>query len=234
MNIRDAYNEWSHTYDSDPNATRDLDRMAIERVFGKSHFESIIEAGCGTGKNTGLLSRIGKRVHALDFSAGMITKAKEKIGPMPNVVFAVADITKPWPCAEGGATLVTCNLILEHVHDLSPVFSEAARALVEGGLLFISELHPYRQYDGVVANYRRAEQTTRIAAFVHHITDFLRSAEGSGFALNKLQEWWHEKDAGKPPRLVSFLFEKAAQKDIQPFTFDQLTLQTKERGLPPR
>jgi len=206
MNIQDAYNEWSHTYDSDPNVTRDLDRMAIERVFGKSFFETIIEAGCGTGKNTELLSRIGKRVHAWDFSTGMITRAKEKVGLFPNVNFAVADITKPWPCMEGEATLVTCNLVLEHVPDLSPVFSEAARALNQDGLFFISELHPYRQYDGVVANYRKAEQTTRISAFVHHITDFLETAEKSGFKLKKLEEWWHEKDAGKLPRLVSFLF----------------------------
>jgi len=59
MDIQDAYNEWSHTYDSDNNATRDLDQVVTGRVLGKWRFESIIEIGCGTGKNTVLLSRLG-------------------------------------------------------------------------------------------------------------------------------------------------------------------------------
>lgn len=209
MNVQEAYNEWAHTYDSDNNATRDLDQIVTERVLGKLWFESIIEIGCGTGKNTALLARLGGRVHALDFSEGMLTKAQGKLEPLPNVIFCVADITKRWPCAERSAKLVICNLVLEHVQDLSPVFSEAARALVKGGWFFVCELHPFRQYQGTVATYRSGDQMTQIPAFVHHISDFLESAQSCGFRLRTLQEWWHEKDDGKLPRLVSFLFERA-------------------------
>ena len=217
MKIQDAYNDWSHTYDSDDNATRDLDQVVTQRVLGKLHFKSIIEAGCGSGKNTVFLARIGANVQAMDFSAGMLAKAREKLGHLHNVSFSVADITKRWPCARQSANLVTCNLVLEHVRDLSPVFSEAARALIKGGWLFISELHPFRQYQGIVANYRRGRQTNRIPAFVHHLSDYLESARDSGFALKTLQEWWHEKDVGRPPRLVSFLFERAGPKK-KPFS----------------
>ena len=209
MDIQDAYNEWSSTYDSDTNATRDLDQVVTECVLGKSHFESIIEIGCGTGKNTVLLSRLGGRVHAIDFSEGMLAKAQRKLEQLPNVIFSVADITKGWPCAERSAMLVTCNLVLEHVQDLSPVFSEATRVLAKGGWFFICELHPFRQYQGTVANYSSGDQMTQILAFVHHISDFLDSARNYGFRLKTLQEWWHEKDDGKLPRLVSFLFERA-------------------------
>ncbi len=213
MAIQAAYNEWSHTYDSDNNATRDLDQVVTGRVLGKLRFESIIEIGCGTGKNTVLLSRLGGRVHALDFSEGMLAKAKGKLEQLPNIIFSVADVTKCWPCAERSAKLVACNLVLEHVRELSPVFSEAARVLVKGGWFFICELHPFRQYQGTVANYRSGAQMTQIPAFVHHISDFLESAQNWGFTLKALQEWWHEKDDGKPPRLVSFLFERAEQEE---------------------
>jgi len=213
MDIQAAYNEWSSTYDSDTNATRDLDQVVTECVLGKLWFESIIEIGCGTGKNTRLLSRVGARVHALDFSEGMLAKAQRKLEQLPNVIFSVADITKGWPCAERSATLVTCNLVLEHVQDLSPVFSEATRVLAKGGWFFICELHPFRQYQGTVANYSSGDQMTQITAFVHHISDFLDSARNYGFRLKTLQEWWHEKDEGKLPRLVSFLFERAEQEE---------------------
>jgi ubiquinone/menaquinone biosynthesis C-methylase UbiE len=210
MAIQAAYNEWSSTYDSDSNATRDLDRVVTEWGLGTSRFASVIEIGCGTGKNTRLLSQIGTRVLALDFSDSMLAHAQRKLRDIPNVVFSLADITTGWPCATRSVHLVTCNLVLEHNQDMSPVFTEAARVLVGGGWLFICELHPCRQYQGTVANYQRGTRRIQVAAFVHHISDFLEAAQNSGFTLTSLREWWHENDDGKAPRLVSFLFERGA------------------------
>ena len=45
--------------------------------------------------------------------------------------------------------------------------------------------------------------------FVHPLSDFLGAAQHCGFTLKALQEWWYEQDAGKPPRLVSLLLERA-------------------------
>jgi malonyl-CoA O-methyltransferase len=95
------------------------------------------------------------------------------------------------------------------VRDLGSVFSEAARCLNAGGKLFISELHPYRQYEGTRARFERGDTTTEIEAFIHHVSDFMGAAEDNGLALNRLDEWWHEDDQGKPPRLITFLFGKA-------------------------
>jgi len=208
MTVQSAYNDWSRTYDTDENATRDLDHTVLKRVVGESHFTSIIEAGCGTGKNTDFLSRIGKTVTALDFSPGMIARAKEKLAHCTNVTFAQVDLTQRWPCKDHSADFITCNLVLEHVKDLAPVFTEAARVLADDGQFFVSELHPFRQYQGTVANFQRGDQSTRIEACVHHITDFLSAANAAGLKLKSLQEWWHEKDKDKPPRLVTFLFNK--------------------------
>ena len=208
MTVQSAYNDWSQTYDTDENATRDLDHTVLKRVVGESHFTSIVEAGCGTGKNTEFLSHIGKSVTALDFSPGMIARAKEKLAHHPSVTFAQADIAQRWPCHDNSADFITCNLVLEHVKDLAPVFTEAARVLADDGQFFVSELHPFRQYQGTVANFQRGDQSTRIEACVHHITDFLSAANAAGLKLKSLQEWWHEKDKDKPPRLVTFLFNK--------------------------
>jgi len=208
MTVQSAYNDWSQTYDTDENATRDLDHTILQRVLGPSRFKSIIEAGCGTGKNTAFLSGLADHVHALDFSPGMIARANEKLAHRTNVTFAQADLTHRWPRPDHSADFITCNLVLEHVKDLAPVFTEAARALSKGGQFFVSELHPFRQYQGTVANFQRGDQATRIDAYVHHITDFLNAANAAGLKLKSLQEHWHEKDKDKPPRLVTFLFEK--------------------------
>lgn len=207
MNIQDAYTNWSATYDEDRNRTRDLDQQVTQAALAGRQFAAIVEIGCGTGKNTALLAQLGGSVRALDFSAGMLARAQEKVRAA-NVAFLEADLTQPWPIDEDSADLVVCNLVLEHIEDLRFIFAQAARVLAANGLFFVCELHPFRQYSGTVANFQREEGAVSIPAYVHHISDFLNAADENGFALRSLREWWHEEDAGKPPRLASFVFEK--------------------------
>lgn len=207
MNIQKAYDDWSATYDSDENRTRDLDQIVTEKTLASLRYKSILEIGCGTGKNTRFLSQIGESVHAIDFSEGMISLARKKL-KSSNITFSLADITHPWHYPNSSADLVVCNLVLEHIENLVFIFSEAFRVLTPNGHFFICELHPFRQYQGTQANFQTLHGTTEIQAFVHHISDFLNAAKSSGFSLKEFTEWWHEVDQNKPPRLVSFMFQR--------------------------
>jgi ubiquinone/menaquinone biosynthesis C-methylase UbiE len=208
MSIQKAYNDWSETYDSDENLTRDLDQKATREALANQHFTSILEIGCGTGKNTSFLAQIGESIHAVDFSQGMIEKAKEKV-QADNVRFAMMDITEKWNIDNQSFDLIVCNLVLEHIEDFAFIFSEATRVLKAKGRFFINELHPFKQYEGKKARFYIDEETIEVEAFVHHISDFFNAATTHGLTLVKLNEYWHEKDQNKPPRLVSFLFEKS-------------------------
>jgi ubiquinone/menaquinone biosynthesis C-methylase UbiE len=207
MDLRDAYTTWSATYDVDRNLTRDLDRVVTVVTLSGVSAATILEIGCGTGKNTALLAQIGRRVCAVDFSEGMLSQARAKISTS-NVIFAVGNITDPWICASQSIDLIVCNLVLEHIADLTFVFSEAFRVLARDGRFFVCELHPFRQYQGKKATFQRTHEQVEIPAFVHHLSDFLDAAERSGFALQRLKEWWHDEDRNDPPRLVSFVFRK--------------------------
>jgi ubiquinone/menaquinone biosynthesis C-methylase UbiE len=208
MSIQNAYDDWSQTYDTDENLTRDLDQQILQETLANQRFDSILEIGCGTGKNTAFLTQIGARVHALDFSEGMIAKVTGKV-KAENVKFSVADLTHTWPCENAAYDLIVCNLVLEHIEDLSFIFSEASRVLAQRGKFLINELHPFRQYEGKQARFQGAAGVIEIPAFIHHISDFLNAALSNGLRLVKLNERWHEKDSqSKPPRILSFLFEK--------------------------
>lgn len=158
MSVQAAYDNWSATYDADENLTRDLDQVVTRETLMGLRCKSVVEIGCGTGKNTLLLSQIAEKVYAIDFSAYMIEKAKEKVSSA-NVTFVTGDVTKQWTCSNDSADLITCNLVLEHIEDLSFIFSEAFRVLVKGGYLFICELHPFKQYLGTQANFQRNQES---------------------------------------------------------------------------
>jgi ubiquinone/menaquinone biosynthesis C-methylase UbiE len=206
MNIKEAYTYWSFSYDTDRNLTRDLGVNVLREKFKGRHFPSILEIGCGTGLNTRFLADIADHVHGIDFSEGMLKRAKNV--KADNVTLTYGDLTKPWPYNNVSVDLVVCNLVLEHVENLHHIFSEAFRVLKQNGAFFICELHPKRQYLGTKATIRRDEGTTDIHAFVHHITDFLDAANQAGFVSTQVNEHWHDEDTGKPPRIVAFLFGK--------------------------
>ena len=208
MQTKQAYAHWASTYDSDRNRTRDLDEIITRKILAGLSFKSILEIGCGTGKNTLLFAQIGEQLTALDFSEEMIAQARRK-SSAPNVEFIVADITQRWPVDDASIDLISCNLVLEHIADPSHVFTQAARVLANDGRFFISELHPFRQYQGTVATFIWEDESIKIPAFIHHISDFLNSANANSLTLTLLNEWWHEEDEGKPPRLVTFMFAKS-------------------------
>lgn len=207
MNIKSAYNIWANKYDEDKNLTRDLDAEIVRKEFSDQRFNSILEVGCGTGKNTVYFSSISDQLTSIDFSDKMISKAKEKV-KSKNVSFKIRDITKEWNLEENKFDLITFNLILEHIEYLTFIFEQAHKHLKSNGIVFINELHPFRQYDGKKAVYEENGETKEIDAFVHNISDFINSANKSGLKLLTFNENWHEQDQHKLPRILSLKFIK--------------------------
>ena len=207
MNIRSAYNTWANNYDEDKNLTRDLDAEIVRKEFSNQKFDFILEVGCGTGKNTIIFESISNNLTAIDFSEGMISEAKKKV-ISENVSFKIRDITKDWNLEENKFDLITFNLILEHIENLTFIFEQTHKHLNSKGIVFINELHPFRQYDGKKAVYEENGEIKEIDAFIHNISDFINLANENRLRLLKLNEYWHEQDQNKLPRIISLLFIK--------------------------
>lgn len=205
--ISEAYNHWAEIYDSNKNKTRDLDKKATQQTLQKIDFETVVELGCGTGKNTEWLVLKAKSVTAMDFSEGMLAKAKAKINS-PKAQFRQADVTQNWNIPKESTDLITCNLILEHIEDLETVFQQAFQTLKKGGHFFVCELHPFKQYMGSKARYENENGEVEVLeVYTHHISEFIDTAESCGFSLKELKEWFDEDNA-EFPRLISLVFKK--------------------------
>ncbi len=206
MNIEESYNIWANQYDTNANKTRDLDAKATIETLKKYDFENVLELGCGTGKNTQWLLKKAKQIIGLDFSEEMLNKAKEKISD-ENVTFIKTDLTEKWEIDNEFADLITCSLTLEHIKDLNHVFNQSSLKLKKNGLLFISELHPFKQYSGSKARYKTENGTTELEVYIHHITAYVNNAKNNNFELLEMDEWFDENTENGLPRLISFVFK---------------------------
>jgi len=207
--VERAYDRWASSYDDDKNTTRDLDAAIMRRAPLDLKDRDVLELGCGTGKNTVWLAEHARHVTAIDFSMGMIARAHERLATS-NVKFMRHDVRELWPIPAAAVDVVVANLILEHVHDLAPVYFEAARVLRPGGQFFICELHPYRQLIGSQAHFVDAAsgETIKVTAHDHTVAEYVNGGVEAGFLVRALNEWTEESaEPDAPPRLISLLFE---------------------------
>ena len=77
--VQSAYNQWAETYDDIENKTRDLDKIATAKMLSEliTPSTSVLEFGCGTGKNTEWLATKTEQLTAVDFSEKMLAKANK-------------------------------------------------------------------------------------------------------------------------------------------------------------
>lgn len=206
MNVQQAYNEWSETYDTVENKTRDTEARALRESVAGENLE-ILEIGCGTGKNTGFLQTLAKKLIGADFSEEMLAIARTKIAG-EEVEFRQLDLRESWELPANSFDLVTCSLALEHIENIDFVFSEANRVLRRGGHFYFGELHPFKQYQGSKARFETGAGVFELECFVHHVSEFFAAARNNNFEVAELREWFDEDDASQIPRLLTMILEK--------------------------
>jgi malonyl-CoA O-methyltransferase len=207
--IQSAYDRWSKTYDVQDNPTRDMDAAVLDHIIPDLTGLTVVEAGCGTGKNSGRLAATCRQLIALDFSEGMMTVARRKV-QAANIGWARCDLNQPWPLAGETADLVIFNLVLEHIERLEPVFAQAARVLRVGGLMVLSEFHAVRLIEGKGAQItaENGEILEFVGSFRHSAEEFETAAFPFGLNLLNSKEWTPTGE--ERPLLLTMQFKKSA------------------------
>ena len=211
--VCDLYDAWSETYDADANRTRDLAARALRDRRLPSLTGDVVELGCGTGGNTVWLAERARSLVAVDFSEGMLQKARAKLaGSEARVRFLAHDLRQPLTLPEASADLVAIVLVLEHLPEVAPVLADAARILRPGGDLFVCEYHPFRQLAGGQARFQPegSEQLVKVPAYLHMISELVEAGTAAGLRLTRLEERFDEEPppADALPRVIAFELRK--------------------------
>lgn len=139
--VRSAYDTVAESYSKvlpDASFETPLDRAMINAFVEYVHaaeLSSVLDAGCGTGRMTGLLAAQGALVSGVDLSPGMIEIAQRK---HPDLTFDVADLSDlPSEDGEFGGVFAWYSIIHTAPNDLSRVLAEFFRVLAPGGFLLL-------------------------------------------------------------------------------------------------
>ena len=207
MDTKRAYDIWSKQYDTNDNKTRDLEAKAFRKTLSNIKFDTCLEIGCGTGKNTEWIITKAKKITAVDLSEKMLIKAKAKI-KSGNVKFLKADIMQEWNFVQEQYDLISFSLVLEHIEDIDHIFKETTKVINPGGYIYIGELHPFKQYLGTKARFETEEGTEVLTCFNHNISDFTQSAKKYGFKIVDMNEFFDDNERTGIPRILALLLKK--------------------------
>lgn len=189
LDTRTGYDRWSELYDTDENPLVAIEEPVMRELLGNPGQKDLLDVGCGTGRHTAWLASRGARVTAIDFSEGMLAKAKLK-PECRDVTFLAHDLAMPLPFESGRFDVVVCGLVLDHIAALDHLFSEMRRVCRQGGFAAISVMHPAMSLVGVQARFTDPTSGKKVqcGSVENRMCDYVNAIVHSGWRIDHMSE----------------------------------------------
>jgi ubiquinone/menaquinone biosynthesis C-methylase UbiE len=187
---REGYDRWAELYDSDGNPLTALEEPEVDRLLGDVAGLDVADIGCGTGRHALRLAQRGASVTAVDFSEGMLDRARGKRGA-ERVRWLAHDLTAPpLPLPARSFDRVLCALVAEHIADVTGLFAELGRLCRGDGRIVVTNMHPALMLRGVQARFHdpATGRDTRPASEPHLVSDYVNAARDAGLELVRMGE----------------------------------------------
>jgi ubiquinone/menaquinone biosynthesis C-methylase UbiE len=184
-----GYDRWAEIYDDEFNPLVALESPHVVRMMGDVRGLSILDVGCGTGRHTLHFAASGANLTAIDFSEGMLARARAKPGA-ERVRSLRHDLARPLPFEGGAFDRVLCGLVLDHIADLAGLFGEMGRVCRTDGFVVVSVMHPAMMLRGIQARFHdpRTGRDTRPASVPNQISDYVTAYTRAGLTLDEMSE----------------------------------------------
>jgi ubiquinone/menaquinone biosynthesis C-methylase UbiE len=187
--VRVGYDRWAKVYDHDANPLQALEEPVVWRAIGDSYGKKVLDLGCGTGRHSLRLAAAGAMVVGVDFSEGMLEEARRKPGA-ERIQFVRHDLHEPLPFGNGEFDLVVSGLVLEHLRELEPFFTELKRVLKTNGHAVISAMHPAMFLRGSQARFTdpSSGELVQPGSIAHSISEFVMGATRARLRITNIEE----------------------------------------------
>ena len=186
LSVREGYGEWVNSYEQTVQDEMDIRLLSRIKAITWPDVSRVIDLACGTGRTGVWLKEKGvKELDGVDITPEMLAMANEKdvYSQLYN-----RDIQDTQIEAETYDLAVEC-LADEHLPELSPLYSEAARITKPHGYFVIVGYHPHFLMDGIPTHFDRASgEAVAIESYVHLLSDHVKAAHKAGWSLIEMDE----------------------------------------------
>jgi malonyl-CoA O-methyltransferase len=204
---KDGYDRWAEIYDEEANPLVMIEEPEVATALGDVTGLAILDVGCGTGRHAVRLANAGARVTGLDFSNGMLEKARAKAGS-DRVRFVHQDASGVLPFEARSFDRVISCLVVDHVSDLAAFFGELCRVCRDDGFIVVSVMHPAMMLKGVQARFHDPRTGARVfpQSVPNQISDYVMGALDAGLRIKHLSEHSVGEDlVARAPRAEKYL-----------------------------
>mgnify|MGYP000514461013 CR=1 FL=1 len=204
---REGYDLWAEIYDNETNPLVMIEAPEVSGALGDVVGLALLDVGCGTGRHAVEFARAGAHVTGVDFSNGMLEKARAKAGA-ESVRFIHQDAATTLPFEPRSFDRVISCLVVDHVKDLAAFFSELRRVCRDDGFIVVSVMHPAMMLKGVQARFDDPRTGRKIwpQSVPNQISDYVMGALGAGLSVVSLAEYAMSQEvASRHPRAEKYL-----------------------------
>ncbi len=198
LDTLEGYARWAATYEQDMEGHPLVlaESGALLALLPSCQGLTALDAACGTGRYARLLAAQGaQQVIGVDQSPAMLERARALATPelSARIQFIEGHLLN-LPVPNHACNLVIVALALAHLEakHLRPAFAELRRVLKPGGILLMSEMHPFGALAGGRCRFERQKgsrkQVYHIQTYTHLHEDYLAAASAAGLILEALRE----------------------------------------------
>ena len=205
---REGYDRWAEIYDVEQNPLISLEEPQVDLLLGDVAGLNVVDVGCGTGRHAVRLAERGAHVVGVDFSDGMLARAREK-GGASHVRWVVHDVHElPLPLPDGAFDRVLCALVLDHIRDVTAFFIELGRLCAPEGRVVVTVMHPAMMLKGTQARFVDPDtgRETRPESQPNLIADYVNAAVGGRLRILQVGEHAVDEElAHRVPRAQKYV-----------------------------
>ena len=183
----EGYNLWAKDYDNESNPVKSLSDETVIKLLPDLAGKSVLDAGCGPGKFCAYAEN-KKALHivGIDQSPNMIEKAR---AACKIAEFICSDL-RDAPIEKNSLDVIIAALVFGHIEDLPPVLEKLLHALKKGGVLIVSDFHPFLTLGQSKRTFRNPEsgKIFEVRHYLHLFEEYFASFIKSQTVIEAFKE----------------------------------------------